>query len=107
MPMSFRLRNMRQKMSRLMLIGAITGIAVSGALFLTYKSHGLYEFWQLEKQLPCELKDLEQLQSKVAKLNDEILNWKSDLYYLEKVAREDLHLARTDEKIFIVPFTDY
>lgn len=94
-------------MSRLMVIGAIAGVAVSGALFLTYKSHGLYEFWQLEKQLPRELKALDLLQSKVAMLNDEILSWKSDLYYLEKVAREDLHLARTDEKIFIVPFADY
>ena len=84
-------------------IGLLVIVAACCILFLMYKKNGLQQYWFLQKQLPEGTIQLAALQNKVNKVKEEIEHWKTDHYYLEKAAREDLHLARSDEKVFIMP----
>lgn len=101
--MSRIIRILRKKTADLisaLLLGAFVAI---GVLFLTYKGHGLHDYWLLEAQLPVKNAQLQAMQLKWSRLEAEVEEWTTDSYYLEKVARQDLHLARTDEKVFILP----
>lgn len=47
-------------------------------------------------------REIAQLQNEIAVYEREIVAWNSDPFYKEKVAREQLQMARADDEIFFI-----
>ena len=48
------------------------------------------------------LKELELAEKEVKQLQEELYVWQTDDFYKEKVAREQLQMARKDDKLFYI-----
>ena len=43
-----------------------------------------------------------QIRTEIETIKNEIVCWKEDEFYKEKLAREELHMAREDEEIYLI-----
>ena len=72
------------------------------SLVYFFGSHGIHAIWQVQKDnklLECQIKVTE---LEVQDLAKQIEDWKSDSFYKEQLAREQLQMAKRDEKIFLI-----
>ncbi len=65
-----------------------------------FGAQGMRALWHLQKDNAKLDKELLIAQTQVHDLEKEIVAWKSDPFYQEKLAREHLHMARSGEVIY-------
>lgn len=63
-------------------------------------AQGMNVLWQLDRDNALLDQELYNLQQNIDRLEHDIVAWRNDPFYQEKVAREHLHMARKDDQIF-------
>lgn len=76
-------------------------IILFSCLYL-FGAQGMRALHQLRATNVALDQELTLAQSQVTDLQQEILAWKSDPFYQEKLAREHLHMAKPNELIFYI-----
>jgi cell division protein FtsB len=66
-------------------------------------AHGLPTLIQLQREKTALVAEITLLRTHVMSLEQEIAAWKERPFYYEKMAREQLHMARPDDIIFYMP----
>jgi cell division protein FtsB len=46
--------------------------------------------------------EIAQLKNEIAMIEQEIVDWKTDYFYIEKAAREQLHMAKSHEDLYFI-----
>ena len=87
---------------RLPLIFALAILLLFYYLFMAGDT-GLIQYWQLQSRRDKIQQEIERLETEKEKLEYEIGQLKNSPDYVEKIAREQYHMQRDDEKVFIVP----
>lgn len=82
--------------------GLFVGLIVTGAYFVVWSDVGILRYQQSKQELMIDESRLAVLNTKVVGLKQKIFDWKSDDFNVEKVARENLGLARKNEIIYIL-----
>ena len=83
------------------LLIVLLSICTVGVLSYTFLGgKGLVHLWELRKELKSFEMKKERLVEENLKLREEIVRLRSDLRYIEKVAREELGMVRDNEIIF-------
>ena len=72
-----------------------TGVYLFGA-------QGIQRVWRLKKEIVIIEEEIGQLHSETTAINDRIVSWNSHSYGKEKMAREQLQMARTGEEIYYI-----
>lgn len=67
-----------------------------------FGSNGIAKLSQVEQENAQLKTDINQLQQEVKELELQVAQWNSDSYYKEKVAREQLQMARADDQIIFI-----
>lgn len=70
--------------------------------FIVYGEVGLYAYYSSKEQVEKEKTKLVKVCKQIDDLEQEVANWNSDNFYLEKMAREDLCMGHKDEIIYLV-----
>lgn len=70
--------------------------------FLAYffGSQGFYNLQKLKHENAVLEKDIFASEQELSDLAAEVVAWQTEPFYKEKLAREHLHMARTDEEIY-------
>lgn len=71
-------------------------------IFYYRGAHGLRAVHELQQENSAIEQVMQQEKLEISKLEDEIIRWQSDPFYKEKLAREQLHMARKDEEIYLI-----
>lgn len=78
----------------LLFLGAI-------ALDAFFSEKGVFQVWQLEKDYVELYREVEKLESENAELEKQINKLKTELSAVERVAREELGMAKPGEDVFV------
>lgn len=68
--------------------------------FTVWGDHGLLALWRTHHELERLVREIEIIEQKNAELGREAQRLRGDLRYIEKIAREELGLARVGEIVF-------
>lgn len=72
------------------------------AWFYQYGVYGMHYIHQLcEENRVCEQK-IDALVSHIAQKEQELVSWQTEPFYKEQLAREQLHMARDGEEIYVM-----
>lgn len=72
------------------------------ALVYVFGPHGLYALRELENQNNTLQAEAATLKQEVQELEDKIAQWDAHPFYKEKIAREQLQMARKGDKIYYI-----
>lgn len=72
------------------------------ALFYYYGAHGLRVVNQLKQENQLLELQMAQVKQEIALLEQEINTWRTEPFYKEKLAREQLNMSRDDEEIYLL-----
>ncbi len=85
----------------------LTLVLTGGSLFLlammaltVWGDRGLLAMWRTQRELERLVREIEIVEQKNATLSREVQRLRSDLGYIEKIAREELGLVRPGEIVF-------
>lgn len=67
-----------------------------------FGSNGMAVLSELERENAQLEADIDKLRSEIQGLELDIVQWNEDPYYKEKIAREQLQMARADDQIIFV-----
>jgi cell division protein FtsB len=88
----------------------LTLVLIGSSLFLllmmaltVWGDRGLLEMWRMQRELERVVREMEIIEQKNATLAREVQRLRSDLGYIEKIAREELGLVRPGEIVFEFP----
>ncbi len=85
------------------LLRVIFALEIVGFAFVYYfGTHGMVALQQLQDEYTVINHDVMEQRTEIALLETEIANWQSDSFYKEKVAREQLQMARSGEQIYFL-----
>jgi cell division protein FtsB len=73
------------------------------SLFYIFGSQGLQALMRLRHQNIILHNELESIQQDVKNLELELVDWRKNQFYKEKIAREQLQMARPEEDIYFLP----
>ena len=91
------MREMKRFIGRSVMVSEI--VIVIGIYF--FGSHGLQAYLRLRHENEMLHSDVTQLESEVASMQEEYILWQKYAEFRnEKIAREQLHMARRDEVIY-------
>jgi len=62
--------------------------------------HGVQSIHALRAKNDATEQELNRMRTELAHLEHEIAAWHTHVYYKEKIARENLHMARRDDHVF-------
>jgi cell division protein FtsB len=82
---------------RLFLIVEVCG----GVIFFIWGPHGMVAVSEKVKEHSLLIGQMEDLQKEVAVLKKQVDQYAHTDFYKEKIAREDLQMARTEEEVYI------
>jgi cell division protein FtsB len=91
--------NMKRYIQQGMLLACVGCI---GAYIILGK-RGVVEYLKLKKELNTELQEVRAMELKLAQLQTQIKEWETNPLEFEKVAREDLQMAFTNEIMYHFP----
>lgn len=74
-------------------------VLVFTAVYL-FGAHGIQTLMGLKKENNALLVDIESLKQEVVALESDIAIWQSDDFYTEKIAREQLQMAKKGDTIY-------
>ena len=63
---------------------------------------GFFKYCTVKKTLKEKQLQLTQLTTSYVQLEQKISQWKTDSFYVQKMAREDLQLAYSDELVYVL-----
>jgi cell division protein FtsB len=72
-------------------------------IYYLFGNRGLPTILQLRREKKILLQEIEQIKSESANLNNAIELLKKFDFYREKIAREQLHMARANDLIYYLP----
>ncbi len=72
------------------------------SLAYLFSSQGFYNLHKLKKENAALEKDIFASREELKDLADQVVAWKTEPFYKEKLAREHLHMARVDEEIYLL-----
>ena len=85
----------------------LTLVLIGGSLFLlammaftVWGDRGLLTMWRTQRELERLVREIEIVEQKNTTLAREVQRLRSDLKYIEKIAREELGLVRPGEIVF-------
>lgn len=76
-------------------------VVVFGYIYL-FGNNGLHALTKLKQETVLFEQEVDQLAREVTSLEDEIETWESDDFYKEKIAREQLQMARKNDEIYML-----
>lgn len=68
-----------------------------------YGSHGLYKLSHIKHENSYIIKNITRVQNNIERLNQTIGMWHNHSFYKEQIAREQLHMAHSDDIIYYLP----
>lgn len=71
--------------------------------YLLYSQQGAYAIWQTYQESLDAQARVVQLQQDIKKLEEQRVLWQHYPYYREKIARQQLNMARTTDTVFYIP----
>lgn len=71
------------------------------AVFFVFSANGLISYLAMQGTLVAKQQELQAVASEICKLEKTIVAWKADDFYVEKMAREQLAMARPDEVVYL------
>lgn len=90
-------------MTRRILGGAVV-VLIAGVLVI-YGSTGAVRVWHMKREVEAVERDLAALRAQTEKLTATVERLRNDPHYIEKLAREELGMARQGETILKFPST--
>ncbi len=83
-------------------IGGLFFVEVIALLWIYYTGNqGLKAVSVLQQECRVVERQIDDMQSEIANLEGMITEWNTDTYFREKVAREQLNMARENEEIYL------
>ena len=76
-------------------------IAIFSLSFLTWSEFGLIKHFRIKKEFCKKQHELIALQKEVKKLKKKLTAWKTDPFYIEKMAREELCMGYPNEVVYL------
>ena len=70
--------------------------------YYLYGAHGLFHIALINKKAERIAQKASQIDKEIEQLRSYIAEWKSEPFFKEKIAREQLHMARPEEHIYYV-----
>lgn len=67
-----------------------------------FGAQGIQHAWRLNKEIGLIDQEITELTQETKSINDRIVAWHSHSYYKEKIAREQLQMARPWEEIYYI-----
>jgi len=93
----------KRKLRRGAMVFTLYTVFVAGAVAALFGEGGMTDLWRLQKELRTARLELAEQQRKVEALREAILRLRRDPSARERIAREELGLARPGEYIFLLP----
>lgn len=69
-------------------------------IFYVWSPHGVQAITKLQREQQEVVAHVERLKKDIASLEHEIVEWESDAFYKEKIAREQLQMARRSDVVY-------
>lgn len=69
-------------------------------IFYVWSPHGFQAITKLQREQQEVVTLIERLKKDIASLEHEIAEWESDSFYKEKIAREQLQMARRSDVVY-------
>jgi cell division protein FtsB len=92
-----------KKIKRRAIRVAFVGEILLVSFYYLFGSHGLQALRTLAQVNSALLADIEVLENETTALQHELEEWKTDIFYKEKIAREKLQLAYLNEDLYFLP----
>lgn len=67
-----------------------------------FGTHGIQEVIQCNRETKELDDEISLIQQELAELKHQLVCWQKDSYYAEKIARQELQMARPDETIYML-----
>ncbi len=67
-----------------------------------FGTHGIQEVLQCQGEIKELNENLTHLQEEIVSLEYQLTSWRNDPFYKEKIARQELQMARPDETIYMI-----
>jgi len=96
---------LEKKRKRLVIFTIISIIILYLSLTIVFDENGLLRYISLKEEKVRLLSEVKKLKYKNELLKEEIRLLKSEPFYIEKMAREELNLSRPNEYIFLFETT--
>jgi cell division protein FtsB len=80
----------------------IIGFFVFASYFFVYGEFGIARYYDLKQEISVKKVALASLKKEILYVAQELRAWKSDPFYLEKMAREDLGMGYKNEFMYLV-----
>jgi len=71
------------------------------SFFYYYGAQGMHAVFVLQKENMGVEQQVLEIKKEIAQLHDEITVWETDSFYKEKLAREQLNMAKSGEEIYL------
>jgi len=78
-------------------------IVVFGAFYF-FGSTGMLTLWKLQHELELQAHDVQKAKDEMLQLQTHLALQKKNPFFLQKIAREQLQMARGDEEIYMYTF---
>lgn len=88
----------KQKLTRIFLVLELCACAVA----LCVGSHSVQAIYALHKDLTVLQDEIHRLEHEVVELETDVMQWREDDFLKEKMAREQLQMARAGEIIYYI-----
>ena len=76
---------------------------ISLTLYSLFGSSGIFKIRDAERAYAQVLTEIEETKEAIAKLQNEIADWKQYPFFKEQLAREQLQMARKNEQMYYLP----
>jgi cell division protein FtsB len=70
--------------------------------FFVFGEYGIVRHFSINKELYEKQRELSSLSDEIKALKQELVSWKTDPYYMEKIAREELGMGYKDEVVYLL-----
>lgn len=67
-----------------------------------FGAHGIVALQELQQEHATIVHEMEQYRIEIAALEQEVAAWQTEPFYAEKVAREQLQMARAQEEVYFL-----
>lgn len=74
-------------------------VVIFGLVYL-FGNHGIKQLRAMQKENQDLQLEVDNLKLDLARLEEQLSLWESDAFYKEKIARERLHLSRSNEQVY-------
>ena len=67
-----------------------------------FSAQGLQVLWGMKKDNLQVKVNIASLQNEIVELEEEVQEWQSNSFYKEKIAREELQMAKTGDEVYFL-----